>query len=188
MEFADIITTHRINPYTNGSTNGDGTKGGWEYSEMRTYVNSDIYNALPTTLKNGIINTRVVSGHGSNDTTNFTTVDKLYLLSTHEVWEDDDGNTSDGIDYYDTGYNITRQLDYYSNLGITMGAWNNSTSSYDGNYTGAIKKEGTSSSWWWLRSARSYNIYSFFTVDTNGTWSRNASNSANGVSPAFRIA
>ena len=179
LEFADIITTHRINPYDNsGSVNGDGNKGGWEYSEMRTYVNSDIYNALPSTLKNAIINTTVVSGHGSNDSANFTTTDKLYLLSTHEVWEDDDGNTSGGIDYYDKSYASTRQLDYYKNNNVT-------TSSYDS----AIKKNGTSNSWWWLRSADSANTDSFFIVNGIGYWSNNTSTSTStGVSPAFRIA
>ena len=167
-----------MNPYDNsGSVNGDGNKGGWEYSELRTYVNSDIYNALPSTLKNAIINTTVVSGHGSNDSANFTTTDKLYLLSPHEVWEDNDGNTSGGIDYYDKSYASTRQLDYYKNNNIT-------TSSY----SGAIKKNGTSNSWWWLRSAYSTSNYYFFTVTNNGRWTSYSSTSASGVSPAFRIA
>ena len=62
------------------------TVGGWPASEMRTYVNSDIYNVLPTTLKNAIIDTTVVSGHGDvAGETNFTSTDKLYLLSTKEV-------------------------------------------------------------------------------------------------------
>ena len=177
LEFADIITTHRMNPYDNsGSVNGDGNKGGWEYSEMRTYVNSDIYNALPATLKNAIINTTVISGHGSNDSANFTTTDKLYLLSPHEVWEDVDGNTSDGIDYYDKSYASTRQLDYYKNNNIT-------TSSYDS----AIKKNGTSNSWWWLRSAFSNNDNIFFTVRTDGLWYTTSSYYTGGVSPAFRL-
>ena len=149
LEFADVITTHRMNPYDNsGRSNGDGNRGGWEYSEMRTYVNTDIYNALPTSLKNAIINTTVVSGHGSNDTTNFTTVDKLYLLSTHEVWEDADNSV---IDYYDKSYNNTRQLDYYAGQNVT-------TSSY----SGAIKQNNGSNSDWWLRSAYGLSTYRFF--------------------------
>ncbi|MBQ6497450.1 MAG: hypothetical protein IJI58_01905, partial [Bacilli bacterium] len=55
LEFADIITTQVMN-----STNTN--VGGWPASVMRAYVDSDIYNALPTELKNGIINTTVVSG------------------------------------------------------------------------------------------------------------------------------
>ena len=177
LEFADIITTHQMNPYSNGSTNGDGNKGGWEYSEMRTYINSDIYNALPIALKNAIINTTVVSGHGSNDTANFTTTDKLYLLSPHEVWEDVDGDISNGIDYYDTAYSNTRQLDYYAGLNVT-------TSSY----AEAIKKNNSLNTFWWLRSAyfNPYNI--FFGVFGDGSFSGSSSYNTYGVSPAFRIA
>ena len=180
LEFADIITTHRMNPYDSSvTTTGNGNIGGWPASEMRTYVNSDIYNALPEELRNGIINTTVVSSHGNTSgETNFTSIDKLYLLSTHEVWEDVDGDINDGIDYYDTAYNNTRQLDYYSSQNIT-------TSSY----SGAIKQYNGSNDWWWLRSADSYlNISSsFYFVYSRGSWSRNGSSIASGVSPAFRI-
>ena len=170
MEFADLITTHNMN-YT--STN----VGGWSASEMRTYVNTDIYNALPTELKNGITDTTVVSGHGSTaGETNFTSTDKLYLLSTHEVWEDVDGDTSSGIDRYDTAYANTRQLDYYKGLNVT-------TSSY----SGAIKQLNGSNSYWWLRSASSSATRSFCTVLYIGLWVIDYAYYATGVSPAFRI-
>ena len=182
LEFADIITTHIMNPsgeYQGVQYKYGRNKDGWPASEMRTYLNSDIYNALPEELRNGIINTTVVSSHGNTSgETNFTSIDKLYLLSTHEVWEDVDGDINDGIDYYDTAYNNTRQLDYYSSQNIT-------TSSY----SGAIKQYNGSNDWWWLRSADSYlNISSpFYIVYSRGSWSRNGSSIASGVSPAFRI-
>ena len=199
LEFADIITTHQMNPQSYyGNSNGEGNRGGWEYSDMRAYLNSGkylegetgevdytsdgIYNALPTALKNAIINTTVVSGHGNKDSTNFTTIDKLYLLSTHEVWEDVDGNTSDGIDYYDTGYNNTRQLDYYKNNNVTMGFYG------EGNYSLAIKKYNNSNTGWWLRSASTDYIPNFHHVYNTGRWYGDSSNNTNGVSPAFRIA
>ena len=167
LEFADIITTNVMN-----STNTN--VGGWPASAMRTYVNTDIYNALPTELKNGIIDITVVSGHGSTaGEANFTSTDKLYLLSTHEVWEDVDGNTSSGIDRYDTAYANTRQLDYYKGLNVT-------TSSY----SGAIKSNAR----WWLRSAYSYGPNDFDGVDYSGYWSDYFATITGGVSPAFRIA
>ena len=169
LEFADVITTHVMN-------SADTNVGGWPASSMRTSVNTDIYNTLPEGLRNAIINTTVVSGYGYNDTTNFTTTDKLYLLSTHEVWEDDDGDTSSGIDYYDTAYHNTRQLDYYAGLNVT-------TSSY----AGAIKKRNGSNDYWWLRSAHSPYTYLFFDVGNYGTLSNSHANLTNGVSPAFRI-
>ncbi len=178
IEFVDIITEHQMNPYTSGvTTSGNGNIGGWPASELRTYVNSDIYNALPTELKSAIINTTVVSGHGNTSgETNFTSIDKLYLLSTHEVYEDVDGNTSSGIDYYDTAYNNTRKLDYYSSQNVT-------TSSY----SGAIKQLNSSNDYWWLRSASSRDNNYFYIVGNNGRWYYNISYDTRGVSPAFRI-
>ena len=174
LEFADIITTHRMNPYTDASTNGDGNKGGWEYSEMRTYVNNDIYNALPSALKSAIIDTKVVSGHGDYDTTNFTTTDKLYLLSTKEVYGKE--GTSNVITR-DTAEEETRQLDYYKSQNVI-------TSSY----SGAIKQNNGSNSNWWLRSAYSNYFSTFFIVGSSGNWSTDNNYLTNGVSPAFRIA
>ncbi|MBR2678241.1 MAG: hypothetical protein IKE63_02370, partial [Bacilli bacterium] len=175
LEFADVITEHIMNPYTSGvTTSGNGNIGGWPASEMRTYVNSDIYNALPTELKNGIINTTVVSGHGSTSgETNFTSTDKMYLLSTKEVWGKE-GTTNVVND--DTAEVETRQLDYYSSQNITTS-----------NYSGAIKKKNGASDWWWLRSANSISNLNFYGVNSSGDWSYNNSDYTNGVSPAFRI-
>ena len=181
LEFADIITTHNMNPsgeYKGTTYNYGWNVDGWPASSMRTYVNTDIYNALPTELKNGIIDTTVVSGHGSTSgETNFTSTDKLYLLSTHEVWEDVDGNTSSGIDRYDTAYNNTRQLDYYKGLNVTSSS-----------YSGAIKHRNSSSySWWWLRLASSWNTDQFYGVRSNGSWESSDASNPGGISPAFRI-
>ena len=172
LEFADIITTHNMNPYGEykGKTYNFGwNKDGWPASSMYTFVNNDIYNAIPSEIKNAIIDTTVVSGHGStNGETNFTSTDKLYLLSTAEV-------CANGHDY-DTARDVTRQLDYYKNLGT-------STS----NYSGAIKKDGTITSDWWLRSASSSSGGSFYYVSANGSSNRSTAISTKGVSPAFRI-
>ena len=139
VEFVDVITTHAMN---DTQTN----VGGWPATTMRTFVNNDIYNAIPDEIKNAIIDTTVVSGHGKSDTENFTSTDKLYLLSTAEVWSQGSSNTIST----DTARDNTRQLDYYKNLGT-------STS----NYSGAIKKNGTSASRWWLRAAYSNTAFTF---------------------------
>ena len=159
LEFADIITTHNMN---SSSTN----VGGWPATSMRTFVNNDIYNALPSEIKNAIIDTTVVSGHGPNDTENFTSTDKLYLLAPREIW------------YYasDTAYDLTRQLDYYKNLGVS-----------DGANSEAIKKNGTSASYWWLRAADSNNSDTFSVASTYGVLGIGSTDTMNGVSPAFRI-
>ena len=167
LEFADIITTHKMN---DTATN----VGGWPATSMRTFVNNDIYNAIPSELRKAIIDTTVVSGHGSTSgETNFTSTDKLYLLSTAEVWAQGSSNTINN----DTARDVTRQLDYYKNLGT-------STS----NYSGAIKKNGTSADYWWLRGVYSSIDDYFFIVTGSGDWSNNySSRAAYGVVPAFRI-
>ena len=166
LEFADIITTHKMND-TNTNV------GGWPATTMRTFVNNDIYNAIPSEIKNAIISTTVVSGHGStSEEENFTSTDKLYLLSTAEVWAQGSSNTINN----DTARDVTRQLDYYSNLGT-------STS----NYSGAIKKNGTSATDWWLRAAYSNITNLFFRVNYYGTWINYNARNPNGVAPAFRL-
>ena len=164
VEFADIITGHVMN---STSTN----VGGWPATEMRTYINSDIYNALPADLQSTIMDTKVVSGHGKNDSANFTSTDKLYLLSTAEVCAQGTSNTINS----DTGRDSTRQLDYYT--GVTTNS-----------YSKAIKQLNGSNSYWWLRAANSIYNYYFYYVYIYGGWYSSYASNTYGVSPAFRIA
>ena len=165
VEFADIVENRQMN---STDTNVDG----WPGSEMRTYANGAFFNNLPEDLRNVIIETKVVSGHGSTTgETNFTSTDKIYLLSSHEVWED---GTSNKVSRYDTAYNQTRQLDYYKNLGVTTS-----------NYSGAIKNG--SDSIWWLRTAFSSSTDDFLVVNSNGDWHGSYASDNFGFAPAFRI-
>ena len=163
LEFVDIVTTHAMNDI-------DTNVGGWPATSMRTFVNNDIYNAIPDEIKNAIIDTTVVSGHGSTSgEENFTSTDKLYLLAPKEIYTDwSNGN--------DTAKDLTRALDYYKNLRVT-------TSSY----SGAIKKNGTSASEWWLRAANSYTNYNFYYVDYDGYLGGSFAHLSYGLSPAFRL-
>ncbi len=171
VEFADIITTHQFN-----STNTN--IGGWKDSEMRTYVNATIYNALPNDLQNVIPTTKVISGHGkTSGETNFETQDKLYLLSAHEIWEDGE-DENNRIGENDTSYSNTRQLDYYKNQRVT-------TDSYDRK---TIKEYKESDNSWWLRSADSSDASAFLYVIFNGSWDSSWPSDLYGISPAFRIA
>ena len=162
LEFADIITEHAMN-------DTDTNVGGWPATSMYTFINNDIYNAIPDEIKNAIIDTTAVSGHGKSDTASFTSTDKLYLLAPKEIY-------TDWANSYDTAKDLTRTLDYYKNLGT-------STS----NYSGAIKKNGTSAAWWWLRAANSTNHNGFYGVNGIGDWSYDNSSNSNGVAPAFRL-
>ena len=160
LEFADIITDHKMND-TNTNV------GGWPATSMRTFVNNDIYNAIPSEIKNAIIDTTVVSGHEStSEEANFTSTDKLYLLEPKEIY-------TDWTNSYDTA---TRTLDYYTSIGVTTN-----------NYSGAIKKNGTRASYWWLRAASPSITGVFLYVGSNGGRSGYYATNAYGVAPAFRL-
>ena len=162
VEFADVITKQQFN---SSNTN----IGGWKESAMRTYVNGTIFNSLPSDLQNVIATTKVISGHGSTQgETNFETQDKLYLLNSQEIWGSND---------YDTSVGVSKQLDYYKNLGVTME--NNSK---------AIKQYFESNVHWWLRSSYIKNADYFLIVGSDGLWHGDNASSHDGVSPTFRIA
>ncbi len=172
LEFTDILIIRSMNSYLSNL-------GSWPSCRLRSYINSNIYNAIPNDLKYFIIDTTVISGYGASDSSNFTSTDKLYLLSTHEVCIDDDGNPNTGIDKYDTAYNNTRQLDYYNSIGV-------STSSH----TGAGKTYNSTNYNWWLRCPFSSSSSTFYFIPStdNGIPGGSYSDvSTIGVSPAFRI-
>ena len=164
LEFADIIIEHKMN-------DTDTNVGGWPASIMHTFVNNDIYNSLPDDLRSGIINTNVISGHGLDDTNNFTSTDKLYLLSPTEIWQ----GTSTYIDK-DSAKDLTRQLDYYRNSGTTV---ENKANVSKKNSEGSVIS-------YWLRSSYS-SLNKFFLREIEGSCEFFTANTPLGVAPAFRI-
>ena len=157
VEFVDIIIE--------AGMNSTGTMdGGWPASEMYSFVNEDIYNALPSDLRNIIIDTYTLSESRRNDIKYYTSTDKLYLLSPKEVY----GTSPSG-----STEELTRQLDYYKNNNVTLD-----------NYSGAIKSNTS----WWLRSAYWMSCSNgFYTVDVDGDWNYSYASYSVGLSPAFRI-
>ena len=162
LEFQDIITTSKMNTAFSNT-------GGWNNAEMNTFINNNIYNALPNELKRIIIDTIVVSSYGKNDTANFTTTNKLYLLAPKEIYTDYAETT-------DTAKDLTRILDYYKEKGVTMNS-----------YANAIKYNNSTATWWWLRNVPSSNSGNFFGVNVTGILNNNYAHFVGGVSPAFRI-
>ncbi|MBR2678091.1 MAG: hypothetical protein IKE63_01615 [Bacilli bacterium] len=167
FEFADIIDEQKMN---SSETN----EGGWEAAELRTYLNSTVYNLIPEIIRNNIIDTYVVSGHGKKSgESNFITTDKLYLLSTKEVWGKE-GTTN--VCDRDTAEVETRQLDYYKAQGIRTDSNN-----------GAIKKYNGNTKNWWLRTADNDDKDDFMRVNDTGHWGDSTADVTNYISPAFRI-
>ena len=70
----------------------------------------------------------------------------------------------------------TRQLDYYSNKGVTSS-----------NYANAIKKYGGSAELWSLRSSSMQQWMNFTCVNSTGGSESATADVNRGISPAFRI-
>ena len=188
LEFKDIIKKMKMR-------DTDTNAGGWPATNVRTYLNNEnditsLYNLLPAALSVEIINTYVVSSHGSSDTSgnldddNFGYDDKLYLLSIYEVYGS--GSVADTA----ATNTITRQLDYYKDNEVTEADFEGAAKTYgdEGNY------------WWWLRSAVSNDDSSFFLITDNNNWGCDGCSAIHaadnfggddeydgGISPAFRL-
>ena len=158
VDFVDIVEERAMNTT---STN----VGGWKSSELRTYANGDFINKLPEELQKIIIDTKVISGHGSTEgEENFETTDKIYLLNYKEI----------NFNYYslDSAKELTRILDFYTiNTNVTKNKqYNNNVQSY------------------WLRPAKSNSnnkfacAYKLFSYE----WDLE-STEVIGFAPSFRI-
>ena len=167
VEFVDVITRYQFN--SSGLN-----VGGWRDTKVRTYINETIYKSLPRDLQNIILTTKVISSYGKNDSANFETKDKLYLLSSEEVFGDFATSSMAG---HDTSVGTSKQLDYYKNQGVTLSNFEKSIKQYEGN-----------NDYWWLRSVSDDNPWCVYDVANTRGWSNTSAMSYDGISPAFRIA
>ena len=166
FEFADIIDEQKMN---SSETN----EGGWEAAELRTYLNNTVYNLIPEIIRNNIIDTYVVSGHGKKSgESNFITTDKLYLLSTKEVWGKE--GTSN-VCNRDTAEVETRQLDYY-----TLKGTSDSKPTY-------AKKHSEISDQWWLRTPVPNKSDQYYYITFRGEAENTYASKVYGIAPAFRL-
>lgn len=153
--------------------------GGWPESKARTILNEEVYNWLPSDLQDVIIDTKVVSGHGSAETENFVSTDKLYLFSASEI-------------------SLKGELDYVSTIETTV----DSTRRLDYKQLGRIKTDTYDATQlnYWLRSADKTSSNKFLYVTFDGGFDMKYSHLGRvveggtssydivGFSPAFRIA
>ena len=153
LEFTDSLASRTMASSHNG--------GGYPGSEAPYYLNSIVYNSLPDVLKNATLDTYIVAGHGSLHGSNYTSTEKLYLLSRREVFGYDGEDDSAAIN--------TRQLDYYEDYGSRV-------KPFRGTNTG-----------WWLRSIDIHSSDTFDAVTFEGNYQATAINTALGMAPAFRI-
>lgn len=134
------------------------TIGGWEKSELRGRLNTgDLWSLLPSELQSKVKSvTKMTDNQGGGEAgTPSATTDKVFLLSSTEVWGnlDEDGS----------------QYEYYKSKGVT-------TSNFSGASSGSLH---------WTRSVSSSNSTNFRFVDSNGGWSGFYATSAYFVFPAW---
>lgn len=142
---------HRMN---NTMTN----RGGWEATEMRRYLNEEVFALLPDDLQAVIKPTTIVQ---IVDGKRVETQDKLFLFSATQVF----GNGS-----YSENEPEDTQLDIFRRE------------------KDRVKECNTYGTWfWWLRSAYSGSSYNFCYVYTNGSYSSYDANTSYGVALGFSI-
>jgi hypothetical protein len=132
-------------------------EGGYETSEMRAFINGELFNALPDELKAIINPVYKVSDGGSSNKTLVTTTDNCWLASYDEV-----GLTS-------SSNNLTGQGELYSSI---FSSNKNSRKKY-------ITDDTAAGGWWLRTSYYSANSNSMFWRVTNsgGSYSDIAFNS-----------
>ena len=132
--------------------------GGWEKSELRSRLNSgDLWLLLPAEIQSKVKSVKKMTdnkGGGTAGTPSVTT-DKIFLLSTTEVWGD---MQSDGTQY-----------EYYKSKGV-------STSSYSGASSGYYH---------WTRSVAPSYSTDFRFVSSDGDWYYYYATNTLYVFPAF---
>lgn len=137
---ATSIGNHRMN-------SADTNVGGWEASELRTKMNSgEIWNLMPSGLQNEIRAVKKLTDNlgGGKAGTPSATVDRLFSLSTTEIWGDID---SDGSQY-----------EYYHNRGVTKDDWYKATVG-PGFCTRSVDSSKSNSFRYAISSGNSWNVH-----------------------------
>lgn len=142
-----LVTSHSMNLELAGDTGnrtiGTGTIGGWEESEMRSWLKSTIKPLIPSEVRSRIVEvSKATYIYNSDETTtkNAITTDDVWIPSEREIF----GGTSresEGI-YYSGVFNSAEMRK-------------------------KMKVNGSSTTGWWLRSA--YSTTSFRIVYYNGS-------------------
>ena len=136
----------------------DTNVGGWEKSELRSRLNSgDLWSLLPAEIQSKVKSVKKMTDNkcGGTAGTPSATTDKVFLLSSTEVWGD---MQSDGTQY-----------EFYKSKGVTTS-----------NYSGA-----SSSRHHWTRSVYPNNSTYFRLVHSVGDWTSNYATNTYYVFPAF---
>ena len=139
--------------------------GGWNVSQMRTYLNDTVYPTLPNDLKNVIVEKTHMRGEGTISSNLVSASDKLWLPTNYEMF-----GTKSGEFHDDAAHNI-----HYS-----IFPDNASRIKYR-------KVTPTSARYWWLSSANGYYSTSFACVSNDGSLVTIGANNSYAVALCFRV-
>ena len=143
--------------------------GGWPATEMRTYLNTTVYNSLPTVWRNVIKSVQVLSSAGETSPNIVSSVDKLFLFSHAEV-----GFTPTTVPY------CNEVAEGADSVQLPIFTDNNSRIKKHYNGTGSAAS-------WWLRSPLATYAATFSIVTNSGGANSYYATSANGVAFGFCI-
>ena len=155
-----LITTYKMN---SASKTVDGitsyTAGGWEYSDMRAWLKSDVKPLLPEVVRNAIVPVTKVSCTYTTELIKDgqTTTDDVWIPGGREIFNNTNYETTGAV--YNTRFASNPDRIKYNSAG--------------------------SASYWWLRSAISVN--NFRCVHSSGSEYGNGANNQNGVALGFCI-
>ena len=148
-----LKTGHRMNPALSGSegayTEGTGAIGGWEKSEMRTYLKDTIKPLIPAVTRKQIkpVSKTSYAFNTAGNSFQQQTSDDVWIPSYREIFKDS-GRENTGPMY---------------------------SAVYKDNASRIKQKSGaTSVSYWWLRSAHHSNYFRF--VNSSGSWGSDTAN------------
>lgn len=173
--FKDIIGEHCMNSsYTNS--------GGWEKSQMRSYLNSEGLNLLPSDLKQVVISVNKLTnnvGETQSISSITSTSDQLWLFSSIELY-----GASDPFGGSDAAYNDVLDAEgaeYKLFRDMSVNSTGSDIDDYVKNYRGQ-------SDYWWMRSpcprdSRFMCVASVGYFDYSGT----GAGVSNGICPGFCI-
>ena len=151
-----LPTQHRMNPSKVDDQEGTGTLGGYDKTEMKSYLTETILPLFPADVRNNIVPvTKHQKAYDASGTAfQQSTTETLWIPGHKEIFNSTSYD-ADGSSYSDVFKDQTSR----------------------------IKKRNGSASSWWLRSA--YNTTNFRYVYSHGNGSDDNAYSSTGVCPGF---
>ena len=119
-----LATSHRMNPSISGSTEGTGAIGGWEKSEMRSYLKETVLPLIPDVVRNRIVEVKKYSRSYNTSGTlvdNVETSDDVWIPSYGEIFSNTDFEAQGPI--YNTVFNSDDMRVKIKAGGSKTGSW-----------------------------------------------------------------